>query len=282
MGRTKLQKILSTTAILGAFLVVGILILMATGVISSSSVLVDFLLIVGIICFGSISCMIVARYINDKSKRIPVIIVLSLTGLTCLLWIIFVFIGQGLINSIEANTITEAGVKGILVYAKITVFITIQTSFANLVISNLFKLKQDMLIFQGIMYVSNAIMDFWICALILSLGIGDDGFYLGWPALIEEKFWVILFILATVYTFMSNIILRRYEKRRVQDDVVLAKETYSDSYKKVKEESPVQPVISEQKNTIEDRIKKLDDLKEKGLITEEEYSSRKSKILEDI
>ena len=224
--------------------------------------------------------MIVARYINDKSKRIPVLVVLGLTGLTCLLWIIFVFIGQALINAIENGTFNESSLRGILVYIKITVFFTIQTSFANLVVSNLFKLRKDMMIFQGIMYASNAIMDFWICALILSLGINEDGFYIGWESLVTSKFWITLFVLATVYTCVSNIVLRRYEKHRVHDDAVYGKETFSDSYKKVKEEKSEEQV--KKTDSIEDRIKKLDDLKEKGLINDDEYASRKSKILEDI
>ena len=282
MGRTKLQKILSTTAILGSFVVVGALVLMMMGVIKSSRVVVDFLLIVGILCFGCISCMVVARYINDKSKRIPVLIVLISTAVTCLLWIIFIFVGQAFIDAIMGEgEITEASFRALFVFAKITAVITIQTSFANLVVSNLFRLRKDMIIFQGIMYFSNAVMDFWISALILSLRLTDGGIELAWKSLIESKFWVTLFVLATVYTGISNVILRKYEKRVVRDNAVYGKETFSDSYEQVKQEIK-DTEEKKQPTTIEDRIKKLDELKEKNLITEEEYTTRKSKILEDI
>ena len=275
MGKSKLQKIFSTTAILGAFIVVGVLILMAMGIINSNRALIDFLLIIGILCFGCISCLIVARYLNDKSKRIPVLIVLILTGLTCLLWIIFVFIGQSFIDAIGNNTLTDAGFSGILIYTKITIILTIQTSFANLLVSNLFRLKRDMMVFQGIMYASNAIMDFWLTFVVLGIKV-EGGHSFEW---LFSTFWVTVFIISAVYTIMSNAILRRYERRRVQEDVVYGKVTYSDSYKKAKAE---QEPKSEPKNSLEERIKKLDVLKEKGLITDEEYSARKSKILEEI
>ena len=280
MGRTKLQRIFSTVAILGVFLVVGIFILMSMGTLTASRGVVDLLLIVGIICFGCISCMIVARYINDKSKRIPVLIVLVSTGVTCLLWIIFVFVGQSFIDAINSGNFSEGSVKALLVFAKIIVFITIQTSFANLLVSNLFKLRNDMMIFQIIMYVSNAIMDFWLCALILSLTITGDGLEIGWKSLYESKFWVTLFVLSTVYTFVSNIILRKYERHKVTEDVVYGKETSSDEFKKATMEKKEE--ASRKEVSVEDRIKKLDDLKEKGLINDEEYANRKSKILEDI
>ena len=278
MGKSKLQKIFSTTAILGAFIVVGVLILMAMGVINSNRALIDFLLIIGILCFGCISCLIVARYLNDKSKRIPVLIVLILTGLTCLLWIIFVFIGQSFIDAIGNNTLTDAGFSGILTYTKITIILTIQTSFANLLVSNLFRLKRDMMVFQGIMYASNAIMDFWLTFVVLGIKV-EGGHSFEW---LFSTFFVTVFIISAVYTIMSNAILRRYERRRVQEDVVYGKETYSDSYKKAKAEQRANDPNSEHINSIEERIKKLDVLKEKGLITDEEYSARKSKILEEI
>ena len=274
MGKSKLQKIFSTTAILGAFIVVGVLILMAMGVINSNRALIDFLLIIGILCFGCISCLVVARYLNDKSKRVPVLIVLILTGLTCLLWIIFVFIGQSFIDAIGNNTLTDAGFSGILTYTKITIILTIQTSFANLLVSNLFRLKRDMMVFQGIMYASNAIMDFWLTFVVLGIKV-EGGHSFEW---LFSTFFVTVFIISAVYTIMSNAILRRYERRRVQEDVVYGKETYSDSYKKAKAEQRANDPNSEHINSIEERIKKLDVLKEKGLITDEEYSARKSKI----
>ena len=220
MKKKNIQKILSTVSITGAFVVVGFLVLMMTGVLQSSRGIVDLLIIVGIISFGCISCMSVTRYIDDKTKRVPVLIVLISTGVSCLMWILFIFLGQSFIDSIIAGTVNAEQFAGILTYTKIAIFLTIQTSLANLVISNIFRLRKSMIAFQVVMYASNAIVDFWLSAVVLSVTFngGDLGF--AWPALVESRFWVTLFILALAYTAVSNSILKKYEKRKLKEENV--------------------------------------------------------------
>lgn len=284
MGRTKLQKILSTTAILGAFIVVGTLILMMTGALKSSRAIVDFLIIVGIICFGCISCMTVARYIHDKTKIIPVYLVFGLTGLTCVLWIIFIFIGQSFIDAASAGTLTDASFAGLLTFAKIVVFVTIQTSLVNLVISNLFKLKKTMLVFQVIMYASNAFVDFWLSAVVFSVIINGDGnLDFAWPELVTSRAWISLFVVALAYTFIAGAVMKRYEKNIATENALYGNQTssiaYDNAMKEKEQEKEQEKALA---NDVETRLRKLDDLKAKGLISDEDYEAKKAKILEDI
>ena len=44
----------------------------------------------------------------------------------------------------------------------------------------------------------------------------------------------------------------------------------------------MEPIVTKPDSSVEQRLRSLEDLKEKGLITEDEYEQRRAKILEDI
>lgn len=277
MGKTKLQKIFQAITIASTFVVVGLLILMIMGVFPKSRTLVDLLLVVGIICFGSISCMSVARWMEDKSKRIAIWCVLVLTGVTCLLWIVFVFIGQGFIDGVIAGKTTEAGLRGILIFTKITIFLTIQTALVNLVISNLFYFGKRMIAFQVIMYISNAIMDLWLSVLFLGLGINANGEFYFTSAFLLGRAWITLFILAVAYTIVSGAIVKGVQKRRMREIAFQNNEQV-----KYKEQNQETKETKVDETSVEARLHKLDKLRADNLISEEDYKAKKAKILEDL
>ena len=275
MKKSKIEKLMSIIPISLAFVIVGIFVLGAMGTISLNRFVIDFLLILAILCFGCISCLPASRILTKEKElkhHIYAYVIIGLTGLTCLLWIIFIFVGQDFINAISNGTYT--GNMGILTYAKIVAFITIQTSIANMVISNVYTFKKEYLAFQIIMYVSNFIVDLWLTIVIMSLNYveGSLAFTANW--LFDSKFIWTIFVLSLAFSMLASAILKSIIKKRTRD-ITLDQQTIL----KTIQDNNIQ---IQQAPSIEERIKKLDELKEKGMLTEEEYASKKAKILEDI
>lgn len=279
MGKTKLQKIFSTISITSLFVVVGLVVLMIGGTIKSSRFMWDLVLIVGIVSFSCVSCLSVARYVEDKEKRIPAFIVIGLTGLTCILWIIALFVGQGFIDKIRGGTAEGANLVHTWNFIKIVIFITVQTAFANLIVTYLFWFKNRLIPFQVVMYLSNGIVDLWLSLVLLSSGFSESkGAYANLPWLYSREVITIL-VISFMYMMISTMLIRRFFRRKV----VVTTQGYDPRMDlEVEVEDDVASKKEEEKPSVEERIKKLDNLKAGGLITEEEYNAKKAKILEDI
>ena len=279
MGKTKLQKIFSTISITSLFVVVGLVVLMIGGTIKSSRFMWDLVLIVGIVSFSCVSCLSVARYVEDKEKRIPAFIVIGLTGLTCILWIIALFVGQGFIDKIRGGTAEGANLVHTWNFIKIVIFITVQTAFANLIVTYLFWFKNRLIPFQVVMYLSNGIVDLWLSLVLLSSGFSESkGAYANLPWLYSREVITIL-VISFMYMMISTMLIRRFFRRKV----VVTTHNYDPNMEievETKEETAGKEV--EKQPTVEERIKKLDTLKAGGLITEEEYNAKKAKILEEL
>ncbi len=278
MGKTKLQKIFSTISITSLFVVVGLIVLMIVGTIKSSRFMWDFVLIVGIVSFSCVSCLSVARYVEDKEKRIPAYIVMGLTGVTCILWIIALFVGQGFIDKIMGGTVEGANLIHTWNYIKTVIFITVQTALANLIVTYIFWFKNRLIPFQVVMYVSNGIVDLWLSLVLLSSGFNDHGPYANFMWLYSKEVMTIV-IISFLYTMISTMLIRRFFRRKV----VVTTHNYDPNMEievETKEETAGKEV--EKQPTVEERIKKLDTLKAGGLITEEEYNAKKAKILEEL
>lgn len=276
MKKSKIEKLMSIIPITLAFVLVGVFVLMMVGSLPKSRFMIDTILILLILCFGCISCLTASRILSkekDKKHHILAYVIIGLTGLTCLLWIIFVFIGQGLLDKAVNDSADITNLVGVWTYTKITIFVTIQTSIANLIVSNIYTFKKDYFPFQIVMYVSNFLVDLWLTIVIMSLNIKDGEMVFNAQWMFDSKFIWTLFSLALAYSILASAVLKSIIKKRTRD-LTLDQQTI---IKNIKDNN-----VEIETNSIENRIKKLDDLKEKGIISEEEYAAKKAKILEEI
>lgn len=118
------------------------------------------------------------------------------------------------------------------------------------------------------MYVSNAIVDIWLSILFLSMVVVDGEIVLKATWLVTEKLSWVVIILFGSFSALANVIFQNVLKRKTRtlvsnENVIISQDTA-------------------QENTIEARLKKLEELKEKNIITQEEYDQKKSKILDEI
>lgn len=278
MKKSKLEKIMSTIPITIAFIIVGLIIINIFYRILNTF-MIDVLIILGIICFGCISVLPATRIITketNKKNHIWAYLIIGLTSLTCLLWIIFVFVGQNFITGLSTGNV-DASLEGIWGYAKIVIFITIQTILFNIIISNIFTFKKEYIAFQIIMYISNFIVDLWFSIVVLSIVTTSDDLTFTANWLMSSKIIWTIFVLSLAFTILASAIMKSIIKKRTRD-LTLDKQTIL----KTVNDNCNSGNSTIEENSIEERLKKLENLKNSGMITEEEYVNKKAKILEEL
>lgn len=270
MYKSKLGKLVSNIAIIGIFAIALFSILMCFKVIKPSRGLIDFLIILGIVCVGAISSRVLLKLIDRRKNKVPLYVGLGLTAISCLLWIIFVFIGQGLIDNIIKETAQAKDLINILLYLKFAVIVTIFNFLYTFIITMIYLLKKDKFALQVISIASALVTDFWVSALIISCNVDDGGFKFTGKWLLEKGILTVA-IIALVFLMISFVALRKIYKHSSEDMYLDA----ADNTKVEKEDSV-------DTSSIEARIKKLDELKAKGMISDEEYAEKKKRIIDEL
>ena len=220
--KSKLERIFTTTSIALTFVVVGLLVFAFMQVLPLNRFFLDVLLILAIVCFGCVSSLSAVKMLSADKKNVFAYVILGMTGFVCLLWVIFVFVGRGLVDSLASTSSDMSHLANAWGYTRTVIFLTIQVSLANLVLTNIYNFKKSFLPFQIIMYASNFIVDLWVSIVILSLNVGADGFVFTANWLLDSAFFATLFVLAMVFTWVAGGILRKINRNRMRDMAVEA------------------------------------------------------------
>lgn len=291
----KWYKIINTSAIIGLFVAVGLLVLMITGIIGWSSAMVGLTLGIAIVCFCCILALPWIRRLEKGEFKIMSYVFLGLVALCCVLWVIADIIIIKQYRNIRlaskgefTDEETTAFIRSLLHslnYFKFTTFITIQFSVASFVAAVIIKLRKNMLVLQGIAYASYAVCDFWISGILLSISIKSNAKFgdslvldeifsvnAGFLKFLVSKVMLTILFLAIAYVIVSNVIIKKQEQRMIKN--VNEDTIYGDV------ES--QPNSEKQEETIEVKLEKLKKMYEGELISKEEYESKKSEILKDL
>lgn len=291
----KWYKIINTSAIIGLFVAVGLLVLMITGIIGWSSAMVGLTLGIAIVCFCCILALPWIRRLEKGEFKIMSYVFLGLVALCCVLWVIadIIIIKQYRnIRLASKGEFTDEQISAFirsllhsLNYFKFTTFITIQFSVASFVAAVIIKLRKNMLVLQGIAYASYAVCDFWISGILLSISIKSNAKFgdslvldeifsvnAGFLKFLVSKVMLTILFLAIAYVIVSNVIIKKQEQRMIknvnEDTIYGAVES--------------QPNSEKQEETIEVKLEKLKKMYEGELISKEEYESKKSEILKDL
>lgn len=279
MKNRKIEKILSIVSITGLFIVVGVLALAFTQVIPFSVGLVDFLLIVGIICLVCLLNAPVAKMLSENKKNIFAYIDLGISVVCGILWIVFVIIGQDFILSFTTN-VDSLKIIRVLNYFRVISVITLQSVVYNLIVIYVHYFKKRMLVFQIVMYISNFIVDLWLSLLLVCINTSNGQITFTNTKFLFSKAGLAIFIMALGFTVVSSAVIKSKTNRRNREKLLSDIDgVNNESQNKDKNN---EQKINEQTLSVEEKIKKLNDLKDKNLITEEEYKEKKSKLLEEL
>ncbi len=293
MGKNKggtVYNALSTASLVGLFLSVGILIVgvmrgtMGAGLVLTLSILT--------IIFGCCALSLVwVRSLERKRFVKTSIVFLAFTVICGALWI-----GAAIsIYCMLTNPNTDK--LGLwLNFLRISLVITMQFVFANIICRNIIRYKKTYLAFQIIFYISCLYVDFFLSLMSLSLKFYNNNIQLD-NSTLEMLFsgpFLTCFIVAVVYVFISNQILDSIARKKglktgkggmissLFDDAEFEEDLKKAEEKKNTPVPPVVPAKKEDNSSVKERLAELKKLYNEGIITKEEYDAKRNDILEDI
>jgi len=266
----KTYRILSNTAIIGLFLIVGIVVVILTGGIRLNSGIFGLLVTLGIICFGMLACLPWIRHIEKGEYKKLSIVFIILIGTCCLLWIICLWIGVSMFN--QGANITNYALK--LGFIKGTMIFSLQFMVASVVATNVVKLKKTYIPLQVITYLSYLIIDFYFTYLLAHLTLLNGVLKLD-PAvdILFTRFMITLVSLAVAFALVSSVILKRMESKRIIEttgDIFINSEKI-DNFKQV-----------ETNKTTQEKLEELNSLFQQQLITQQEYEQKRKEIIDNM
>ena len=279
-----LYRTISMAAILGSFVIAGLLVLAITKVFAMNSTIFGLLGTLGFLCIG---CLLILPWIKklEKGEFKKTSIVFLCFAIVCvLLWIISLWMGVGIYNKIRDGVGSDKELFKTLNFVKGTLIVSLQFMVVSVVATCATRYQKTLLLFQGVTYLSYAYLDFYFtfflaCVQINSatskISLSDSVSFLG------NRFVITILILAVVYVIIANAIMKRVEMRKSQNamEEMYKMSSHIDEYKeKINSVTQTQP----QEKTVEERLAELKNMLEKELITKEEYEKKKEEILKDI
>ncbi len=274
----KVYKIVTTCAIVGLFIAVGLLIM---GIVMEfmSAQLTLTLAILAIICFFAIATLPWIKKLEQGLYRKTSIAFIAINAVCGLLWIIGAILVYVLYVKGKAGV--DFDPTGYLRVIKIIIIISIQFLAASSIATLITKYKKSFLAFQIITYVSTVFVDLYVSALLLSVYF-DASKELATNAdvmaILGTPFMIGLFCMFLVFTAISAGIVKRLERNRVErvhDAVASNIDANGNQVNQTAEGEQKQP-------TEQDRLAKLQQMYDAGLITEDEYKEKKAEILKDL
>ena len=277
--QSKLMRVLQLSSIAGIFIIVAAIVFMIFGIIPANAYVIDVLGLVGIL---AIACILATPWVErleqkDFSRKVCIVFI-SVISVCAFLWVVcWLLTMHVIINKLDYSAI-------LFNLVRISLILTIQFLVASTITYVLLKYKKTMILFQAVTYLSNLYIDFYATYIIVCLNIvGGDVKFPG-SGVIFSKFMIALLVIAFLYVIISNAVVKSQERKRTQrvtenyfagelnenGEVVQTSETGEQA---MVEPTPVQ--------TPEEKLKRLKNMKEEGLITEEEYEQKKAEIMKD-
>lgn len=278
--KSKLQKLLTNLALVTLLLAIALLIIYFTGVAGRS---MEFALIVAIVfIITALLGLSIPWAVNIQKKENTKlsIIFLSFVGVCAVFWIISAFLVYNIVKQVTLGN-EPSQFSASIVFIQVSLFISLQFAFANMIATNITKYKKDLLVFQIIMYISHVFLDFYLSLLVWSFKITESGgLEFGDHAyLLLNPIMLTVLAIALVYIVISNVILTRIQRRKNRGLIGTIAESYhstlSDS-----EQSPQTPAAQEAQPSTEDRLAKLKEMYDKQIITQEEYEAKRKDIID--
>lgn len=270
----KIYKIVTTCAIIGLFIAVGLLVMGITlHFINATITLV--LAILAVICFVAIATLPWIKKYEQGQFRKTSISFMIINGICAVLWIVGAILVYVLY--VKARDGVDYDPTNSLKIIKIIIIISIQFLTASSIATLITRYKKSFLAFQIITYISTIFVDLYVSLFLFSvyfnnaneLQLNSDLLdILGMPIMIG------LFCMFLIFTAISAGVVKRLERNRVER----VHETVANTV----DENGNTVVQTQNQPSEQDRMAKLKKMYEEGLITEEEFNAKRSEILKDL
>lgn len=263
MGK-KLYKILSTISITGIFVAVAILVCAITSLIKLNYILGAILAIIVVLCATCIISLPWVKQLEEKNNKIISIILLIFALICCIMWIVFVLlVVKSAIKDLELRTFDFK-------WLRISLILTTQLLVASTVTNMVLRFKKSMMAFQIVTYISNFLVDLYFTILFATITIKDNGISLKTiPDFMGSKIVITFLIIAFIYVIISSSIMKSIDKKKVRGMIEDSEDNKNKTDKETTED-------------INDKLLKLKNLLDNGLINQEDYETKKQEILKDM
>jgi len=270
----KIYKIVTSCAIIGLFITVGLLVLGITMQFINAQITLT-LAILAIICFVAIATLPwIKKFEQGQFKKTSIAFII-INAICAVLWIV----GAILVYVLYVKTRDGADFNpaNSLQIIKIIIIVSIQFLAASSIATLMTRYKKSFLAFQIVTYISTIFVDLYVSLFLFSivfsstneLQLNNDILsILGMPIMIG------LFCMFLIFTAISAGVVKRMERNRVERVHEVVANNIDENGNTIAQNQS-QP--SEQ-----DRMAKLQQMYNDGLITEEEYKTKKAEILKDL
>lgn len=267
MGNKKgsIFQLLTNLAIIGLFVSVGLIVFGVMDVLKFNFAIMTLIAVIIIFCVCDLLLLPWLNNIERKKLKVLSWIFVGVTILCGILWVISALI---LISAIYGKT---AMGRGALLFLQIALIMTIQFLVAINIASTIAKYKKSMIPFQVVYYVSLLFIDWFFTNLILCLQIDSKvKFNVGLVDILFNRVGITLLVLAFAYVLVSKAIIKSVDRKRAKN----AMETITDADNNVKDKKDLGD------NSTEDKLKRLKQLREQNLISQEEYEAKRKQIID--
>ena len=269
-----LFKLLQNIALIGLFLVVGLGTLIATNMLPRTIGAIEITVIIGLLLAGLLLILPWAKYYEHKEYKIVSLVFLISTAVCIVLWEISTLVIFSVIRHDNPNV-------GVLHLIRITLLISFQVIISSIIGMMIIKYHKKYIPFQAVTYLSMIYIDFWLSTLLFGVAI-NRGLEVS-PAvtsIVFNRTTISLLILAIVYLAVSVGVISNSRRRRVRNTILAhGRIVNRDIGLLDMDDDDESEVKTTQNNDAEAQLEKIKSMYDKGLITKEEYDTKRQEIL---
>lgn len=242
---------------------------------------------IGVVGLGLLTALPWVRIfegIKEKPFKITAIVFLAITAVVVILWIVCVWQVVKLVSS-GIKGADEEAIKGLvssLRTIRVTLIVSLQFVVLSYIAMNFVKYRKTLLPYQIIAAVAYLFIDFYLSLVLTALTITNDGIGLSDTAVILTNKWLLaLFIIAVLAMIFPNIVFKRADRRRLVEAAAENRKG-TDNADRPEVESGAKDADKQSGGSADEKLRKIKDLRDSGLITQEEYEKKRSEILDSI
>lgn len=274
--KINLYNLFSNISIYFTIGLVVLLILMITGVINYSQILLEIVFILLILSITStVSLTWIQKLMKGKYKVLSWVMI-GILSVFAILWIATIFVIVNFFNNVLGSNGSDVSsqVASFLSYIQVVLIMSVQFILSSFVANTITYFGKSNYILQGLNYLSIIMVDVWLCKLLTLINFNNDAFTFNNADFLTSKGWWALFLISAAILAITSGSISKIHKRKLKEQVQEMTENESSSKQSKK--------ATKQEDSLEEKLKKLKDLLDKGLITEKEYAKKREKLLEDI
>ena len=290
-GDGKLYKIVRAASMAVVILAIILVVLEAFQIFNLGTTGNGLVCTIGVIGIGGLVALPWVRVFEafkEKRYKIIGIVFLALIGVCVILWIVCVWMIIGLVEKASAgdgDKVVE-GVLDSLNVIRIAIIISLQFMVASYIAKNIIKYNKTLLVWQIIAGVALLYIDIYLILILTAVTITAKGDVIVSEASIFLTKMIVhaLFAIAVIISIFPNVVFRRTDRRNLLE---ARNNSGNGNNAKPSEasESDNDSVTDKAENKTEsadEKLLKIKELLDKGLITQEEYDKKREDILSNL